>query len=324
MLAYVARRAGVSALMLLGVATLTFLLVHAAPGDPADLYTAREMDPAARAAVLASFGLDRPLPEQYLRWLAGLARGDLGWSFTHRRPVIEVLGERLAATMLLALPAFAITMALGAALGLVSAWRPGSAVDAAASAASLLLSSVPLFWLGSMLILAFSVRLGWFPSSGMRELIAPPGTLLGTIGDRLSHLALPAACLALGSAAATARFVRAGLLESLASPYAAAARARGAGERQVLLRHGLRNALLPLVTLAGLSVPFLLGGSVLVETVFSWPGMGGLSVEAIFARDYPVAMAVQLMLGALVVAGNLAADLGSALADPRLRDGWRP
>ncbi|HEY3176775.1 MAG TPA: ABC transporter permease [Candidatus Polarisedimenticolia bacterium] len=321
---YLARRLLVAVLLILGVATATFLLIHAAPGDPTDLYTASEMDPDARRAVIAAYGLDRPLAEQYGRWLAGVARGELGWSIAHRRPVASVILERMPRTLLLTVAAFALQLAAGLGIGVLAARRRGSWSDAAASGGALVLYSIPSFWLGALLIMFFALHLGWLPSSGMRDLIAAPSTIWGALIDRARHLVLPVLCLGLGSAASTARFVRSGLLASLAEGYVTAARARGARESSVVLRHALRNAILPVITLAGLSVPFLLSGSVMVENVFSWPGMGTLSVEALFARDYPVALACQLLLAVAVVAGNLAADVGLALADPRLREWARP
>jgi peptide/nickel transport system permease protein len=324
MTAYLIRRAAVAVLMLLGVATVTFLLIHSAPGDPADLYVSKEMDAPERAAVLAAFGLGRPLPEQYLRWIAGAARGELGWSFSHRRPVVEVMKERLPLTLELTLTAFLLHLVLGVAAGAVAALRRGSMWDALSTGGALVSYSVPSFWLAALMILWFAIHLGWLPSSGVQELVAPTTSLASAMADRARHLALPATCLALGSAACTARFVRAGLLSALSQEYALAARARGAREGTVVLRHALSNALLPVITLSGMTLPFLFGGSVLVETVFSWPGMGSLSVEAVFTRDYPVAMATQLLLAFMVVAGSFAADVGLALADPRLRAGWRP
>lgn len=324
MAAYLVRRAFVAILMLFGVATITFLLIHAAPGDPADLYLSREMDDGARAAVLATYGLDRPLTEQYFRWLSGVARGQLGWSISHRRPVADVMKDAIPFTLELTVTAFALHLILGVGSGVLAAWRRGTVWDALASGGTLVLYSMPSFWLGALMIMLFAVQLGWFPSSGVQDLILEPATLAGALADRAKHLVLPAACLALGSAACTARFVRAGMLSALSQEYVLAARSRGAGEGAVLMRHALANALLPVIALSGMSLPFLLGGSVLVESVFSWPGMGRVSVEAVFARDYPVVLASQLMLAFLVVAGSFAADIGLALADPRLRDGWRP
>ena len=316
---YLIRRAATAVLLLFGVATITFVLIHLAPGDPADLYLADEMEPAAREAVLAALGLDRPLHVQYGSWLASLARGDLGWSFAHRRPVSEVMRERIPYTLQITAAAFLLHLMLGIAVGVLSAWRAGTLWDALASGGSLVLYSIPSFWLAALLIFVFAIRLDWLPSSGIQDLVNIPLTWWEMFTDRMQHLALPVACLGLGSAAYTARFVRAGVLSSMAQEYVQSARARGAKESSVVLRHALRNALLPVIALAGLSLPFLFGGAVLVETVFAWPGMGSLSVEAVFARDYPVVMATQLLLAAMVVAGNFASDVGLVLADPRLR-----
>lgn len=317
------RRAALAVLLLLGVATITFLLIHAAPGDPTDLFLDDEMTPASRAAVLAAYGLDQPLHVQYARWLTSLARGNLGWSITHRRPVSEVMRERIPLTLQLTLLAFGLHLVLGIGVGVLAAWRRGSLLDALASGGSLILYSVPSFWLGALLIMVFAIHFGWLPSSGTQDLFASPTSTWDVITDRARHLVLPVLCLGLGSAAYTARFVRAGMLASLVQEYVQAARARGVPETSVLFRHALRNAMLPVITLAGLSLPFLFGGSILVETVFSWPGMGSLSVEAVFSRDYPLVLATQSLLAAMVVTGNFAADVGLAVVDPRLRGRWR-
>lgn len=319
MLSYLVRRALVAAGLLLSVVTITFLLIHAAPGDPADLYTTKEMDPVARARVLAAYGLDRPLTTQYVRWLSGLARGDLGWSISHQRPVATVLAETIPRTIALALPAFALHLAIGLTVGLIAAWRRGTLWDLIASGGSLIVYAVPSFWLGAMLILFFAIQLEWLPSSGLHDITAAPRSMWAELADRVRHMILPVACLGLGSAAYTARFVRGGLIDALGQEYALAARARGAARGTVLMRHALRNVIPAIITLSGMSLPFLLSGSVLVENVFSWPGIGKLSVEAVFARDYPVVLATQLLLAGAVVAGNFLADAGLAAADPRLR-----
>lgn len=324
LLPYLVRRLMAAALLVLGVATLTFVLIHAAPGDPSDLYLSKDMAPEARQAVLAAYGLDRPLLTQYGLWLTGLARVDLGWSISHRRPVTEVMAERIPWTLQITVLGFLVQLALGVGIGWLAARRPGSIDDLLASGTALVLYSVPLFWLGALLIMFFAFHLEWLPSSGMRSLIAAPSAWWPAVLDRARHLVLPVVCLGLGSAAATARYVRAGLLGARYSEYAVAARARGAGESRVLGRHAMKNTLLPLITLSGLSIPFLLGGSVLVENVFSWPGVGSLSIEAIYARDYPLVLAAQLLFSTTVIAGNLAADVALTFADPRLRERAAP
>ena len=321
LLPYLARRFIVAALLVLGVASLTFVLIHAAPGDPADMYLARDMDPAARQAVLAAYGLDRPLLTQYGLWLAGLGRLELGWSISHRRPVATVMAERIPKTLQITVPGFLLQLLLGIGIGWLAARRPGSLDDLLASGSALVVYSLPSFWLGALLIMFFAMTLGWLPSSGIRDLIAAPAAGWPAIVDRARHLILPVVCLGLGSAAATARYVRAGLLTARASDFATAARARGASETRVLGRHAMKNTLLPLITLSGLSIPLLLGGSVLVESVFSWPGIGSLSVEAIYARDYPLVLAAQLLFATTVIVGNLAADVALIIVDPRLREG---
>lgn len=320
LLPYLARRLLAAALLVLGVASLTFVLIHAAPGDPADMYLSREMEPAARQAVLTAYGLDRPLPVQYGLWLAGLARLDFGWSISHRRPVAEVIAERIPWTLQITVLGFALQLILGISIGWLAARQPGSLDDLLANGGALVVYSLPTFWLATLLIMFFALNLGWLPSSGMRNLIAPPTAWWPALVDRIRHLVLPVICLGMASAAATARYVRAGLLTAQYREYATAARARGASEPRVLGLHAMKNTLLPLITLSGLSIPFLLGGSVLVENVFSWPGVGSLSVQAIYARDYPLVLAAQLLFATAVIVGNFAADVALIVVDPRLRE----
>jgi peptide/nickel transport system permease protein len=320
---FVALRALQAVAIVFLVATLTFVLLHVAPGDP---FAARgEASGAAGRELLAqhrrNFGLDRPIAEQYLRYLGRLARGDLGISFAERRPAWRAIRDRLPNTLLLAAAALLVDFAVGIAIGVVQGARPGSPRDTWLSLASLTLYSVPVFWLGVMLLLVFSQWLGWLPAGGAADPVTYP--YLSTAGrawDRLKHLALPAATLGLVGAATTARYQRAAMLEVVRQDFVRAARARGLAERAVLLRHALRNALLPVITLFGLSLPILLSGAVLVETVFSWPGMGKLAVDSIFERDYFVVTGAAVLAAAMVLAGSLAADLLYAAVDPRARE----
>ena len=303
------------------VATATFLLLHLAPGDPVGTTLASPLvAPSVRAHWRAVYGLDQPLPVQYARYLASVVRGDFGFSIPHQQPVRDVLAAAIPNTLLLMGVALVLAFALGIATGLLQARRRGGALDQALGAGSLLFYSMPDFWLALMMLLVFGYRLHALPVTGMYDPVLYP--YLGfwaRLADRARHLVLPAATLALLSAAAIARFQRAALLDASAQDWVRTARAKGVSERRVLLRHVLRNALLPTITLFGLALPALLGGAVFVETIFSWPGMGMLTVEAIGSRDYPVLTAAVILASTLVILGNLLADALAAAADPRVR-----
>jgi peptide/nickel transport system permease protein len=322
MATWVLRRLLAALALVFAVVTLTFFAIHAAPGKPFLAGGDRPVDPAVEAALRERFGLDRSLPVQYGRYLEALARGDLGESFAQRRPVSAALRDAIPNTLTLAAVALAIDLLLGLALGTFQAARAGRRWDVALTNASLLVYSLPTFWLALVLLLVFGERLQWFPVGGITDPVLYDSLSLGgRVLDRLHHLALPALSLGVVGAAGTARFQRAATLEVMGQDFVRAARGRGLGPTRVLLRHGLRNALLPYITLAGLSLPFLLTGSVVVETVFAWPGMGKLAADAIAARDYPVVTATALCASLLVVLGSLLADVLYAVTDPRIRRG---
>jgi len=322
-LTFLARRLALALVTTAAVVAITFALVHLAPGEP---FVAgaegRFVPPETVARLRERFGLGRPLGVQFARYAINLAQGDLGESFARHRPVADVLREALPNTLLLGGAALLLSFVLGIGLGIVQAARAGSLTDAALGTIVLAFYSVPAFWLGLMLLLVFGEWLHWLPVAGMTD-AALHGTLstLGRALDVARHLVLPALTLALVNAAAVARYHRAAMLEALGADFVRAARARGLAEGRVVLCHALRSALAPAITLAGLSVPALLTGSVLVESVFGWPGMGRVAYEAIFARDYNVITAVVVVAGLLVALGNLLADLGVAAADPRVRRG---
>ncbi len=313
--------------LLLGIATITFIIVRLAPGDPMDMYMEqrfqRDVDPAVIELLRKKYGLDQPLPVQYAKWIGNIARGDLGESFRYRRPVATLIVERVPYTLQLAALALVMDALIGIALGIFSAVKQYSRADRAITLGSLVMYSIPGFWLALMLVLAFSVNLGWFPTSQTRSLDYELLSAGGKVADRLWHLALPVFVLGVASAAGTARYMRTKLLDVLSEEYVLAARARGLSERVVILQHALRNALIPIVTIYGLALPFLLGGAVLIEKVFAWPGMGLLAVEAIGARDYPVILATSMIAAVLVVLGNLLADVTYALVDPRVSYGGK-
>lgn len=321
MAAFAVRRLGAAALTLLVVVTLSFVLAHLAPGAPflGDAER-RRADPAQLDRMRAEFGLDRPLAEQYARYAVNALTGDLGESFVHRRSVTALLGERLPNTILLGGTALLLSLAGGIGLALAQAARAGSRTDAALGAVALVFYSMPAFWLGLILLWVFGQALDWFPVGGMTEPVVH--ARLGPVDralDVLRHLVLPALTLALVQMAAVARFQRGALVDTLRAEFVRAARARGLSGRAVLVRHALRAALAPVLALAGVMLPALLAGSVLVETVFGWPGLGRLLHEAIAQRDYNVITACGLVAGVLVTVGSLGADLAAHALDPRVR-----
>jgi peptide/nickel transport system permease protein len=314
------RRIGAALLTILLVVSITFVLAHLAPGEPmlADAERMRS-DPARIARVRAEFGLDRPLPVQYGMYVANAMRGNLGDSFMMRRPVVAVLRERLPRTALLAFTSLLLALAAGIAVATLQARRAGSWGDAVLGAVTLTFYSMPVFWLGLILLVVMAQWLGWFPVGGMTTAVEHERMgMMARAWDVGRHLVLPALTLALVQTAEIARFQRGALLDALGSGFVRAARARGASERVVLLRHALRAALAPAIVLAGMLLPALLAGSVLVESVFAWPGMGRLTHDAILARDYNVILAAAIVSGAVVALGNLAADFAVRRLDPRM------
>ncbi|MFI9842146.1 ABC transporter permease [Nonomuraea sp. NPDC051941] len=316
MLAYLVRRLLTNAAVFLLISVGVFLLIRAAPGDPVRMMVDPERlasgGPAFVAAKRAELGLDKPVLVTYGIWLRDVLGGDLGHSFVSRRPVAEVLGERMGPTVLLMGTALAIGLVLAVAAGTLAAIRRDTALDHATTVAGLGAISVPGFFLGIAAIYLFSLRLGWVPSSGM----STPGD--GGAADILAHLVLPAAVLGLSIAGPFTRYVRAGLLAELDADYVRTAEAKGAGPGRVLMRHALRNALVPLITVVMISIPQLLAGAVAVEQVFAWPGMGQLAVSSIGQLDHPVVIGFAMFVAVLVLVCNLAADLLYAVADPRI------
>ncbi len=303
------------------VATLTFVLLHLAPGDPFTPATESTLvSPEVIEQQRRNFGLDRPVHVQYVRYLANLARGDLGYSFSERRSVGAAIGERLPNTLLLAGTALVVAFGLGILIGVVQGARPGSHADNLLSIVVLTLYSVPVFWLGLMLVLVFGLGLDWLPVSGAQDpAVYPHLSWIGKLWDRAVHLVLPTLTLGIVVTAVTARYQRAAMIEVIRQDFVRTARSKGLAERTVLLRHALRNALLPAITLFGLAFPILLSGAVLVETVFSWPGLGKLAFDAIGKRDYHVVTGSAMIAALMVVVGNLLADLLYQAVDPRIR-----
>ena len=318
MATWLVRRLVASIAIVFAVVTITFVVVHLAHGTPCG--QERPLPPEVCKALCVQFGCDKPLPVQYALYIAGLFQGNLGYSIALHRPVADALAEAIPNTFTLALVALAIDFALGLALGVYQAVRERSVGDIVLGNVALFVNSMPVFWLGLVLLLAFAERHPWFPAGGeSNPVLCPLVDSAPCVLDALWHLALPALTLGLVGAAGTARYQRAAMLEVIRQDYVRTARAKGLRERRVLLVHALRNALLPFITLFGLAFPFLLTGAVLIETVFSWPGMGRLAVTAVFQRDYPVVTGAALVTSTMVVLGSLIADVLYAVADPRIR-----
>jgi peptide/nickel transport system permease protein len=317
---FLLRRLAASFLLLLLVLTVTFFFLRLLPGDPTQIFENRPLTPEQQRNLQRIYGLDRPLPEQYLHWMGAVARGDLGISLSQLRPVSTVLGEALSATVTLTLAALAVEYSLAFLLGIASALRRGSAVDHSIRIVTLLLYSQPVFWLGLMAILLFSYVWPVLPAGYMRSVDADLLTPAGRLLDLLHHLLLPALVMGLAVTGGTARFLRGKLIEVMSQDYIRAARAKGISERRVVWVHGLRNAVVPLIQVLTLSLPGMLSAAVVVEVVFSWPGLGRLLFQAVGTRDYPLILGATALSATMVVLSNLLADVLHALADPRVRD----
>ena len=304
MLTYLLRRILIAVPTLLGVVLLVFLMVRLAPGDPAILLAGEFATPETLEAIRTRYGLDRPLPEQFALYLGALLQGDLGESARSRRPVLEELKTYFPNTVVLATAAILVALATGIPLGILAALRQGSWLDLGVMVLALLGVSMPVFWFGLLAILIFSVELGWFPVAGK-------GTL--------AHLVLPAVTLGINATALLARMTRGTLVEVLSLDYIRTARAKGLAERVVIFKHALRNALIPVVTVAGLEFGSLLAGAVITETIFAWPGLGQLLVGSILSRDYPVVQGAVLLVAFTFTLVNLMVDLLYAWIDPRVR-----
>jgi peptide/nickel transport system permease protein len=321
MLVYLAKRAAQSVLLVWIIMTITFFLLHLAPGDPMARYDDPQIPGETIEMMRRQFGLDKPVAVQYVKWIASFTRGDFGASLRYNRPVRGMIEETIPNTLRLTVAALFIYIVLGIALGMVSAARRYSVFDRVSTIAALFIYSIPSFWLALMLIMLFSLKLGIFPSSHMESIGSSSLSGLDLLWDRLTHLVLPAVVLGVASAAGMARYMRGSMLDVLRQDYIRTARAKGLGEGTVLMKHAFRNAAIPVITVVGLSLPFLLGGAVVTEKIFSWPGMGSLMVESIFTRDYPVVLAITFIVSVMVILGNLLADIGYVLLDPRIAYG---
>ncbi len=303
---YIVRRLLLLVPVLLGVSTLVFLLIHMIPGDPVEVMLGEQAQEADKAALRHALGLDAPLATQYVRFLKGVATGDLGESLRTHRPVIETLLARFPATLELTVAAMLIALSIALPLGIVAAVRQRRIADHLSMSFAMLGVSMPSFWLGPLLILLFSLEIGWFPVAGR---------------EQWGAVVLPALTLGTGMSAILTRMVRSSLLEVIRADFVRCARAKGLPEPRVILRHALANALIPVVTVVGLQFGALLAGSIITETIFAWPGVGRLTIQAIQTRDYPLVQGCILWIAMGYVAVNLAVDLLYAWIDPRIRLG---
>ena len=301
--------------------TILFFLMRAAPGDPLSrVGEGRPLSPAEVAALRARYGLDQPVGTQFVFFVSGLLRGDLGVSIEYGRPVTALLAERLPATILLGASVLLLNFTVGLWLGVRQAVRRGGREDRWLTTVSLVGYAMPSFWLGLVLAWLVGIKLRLLPAAGMQDpLLSLDPSFPARVADVLRHLVLPAITLSIVSIAATMRYQRDAMLEVLGLPYIVTARAKGLAERDVTWRHAWRNALFPVITLFGVWLPILVTGSVFVEAVFAWPGLGSLAAAAVWGRDYPVLMGASLLVAALVVAGGFVTDIAYALLDPRVR-----
>ena len=308
--------------LLLGITVICFFVMRLAPGSPTDLQT--QMNPKASAEMkerlMSMYELDKPIHVQYWSWLKKLGRGDLGTSFSSdHRPVSDKILERLPITILINFLSLLIIIAVAVPIGVLSAVHQDSLFDKVTAVFVFIGFAVPTFWLALLLMIFFGISLGWLPLSGLRSLNYEYLSAWGQLVDLAKHLILPVFISAFGGLAGLSRYMRANMLEVIRQDYILTARAKGLSERQVIYKHALRNALLPAITILGLSIPGLIGGSVIFETIFAIPGMGQLFYMSVMARDYPTVMGILLIGAILTLVGNLIADVSYALADPRIR-----
>jgi peptide/nickel transport system permease protein len=326
-LVYALRRLVLAIPLLIGITLISFVVIHLAPGEPVELQTGDlsvQGDARQKQALRELYGLDQPLPVQYGRWLVRLARLDFGRSFSSDgRPVLAKIAERLPVTLLLNIVEMLIILAIAVPIGVLSATRQYSTFDKVTTMFVFVGFATPDFWLALLLMILFGVQLGWLPISGLRSLNWEYLSFWQQQSDFLAHLVLPIVVATFGGLAGFSRYMRQSMLEVVRQDYIQSARAKGLAERVVIGKHALRNAMLPIVTILGLSLPGLIGGSVIVESVFAIPGMGQLMVQAVFERDYPVIMGNLVIVATLTLVANLIADLVYGVVDPRIRVGRR-
>jgi peptide/nickel transport system permease protein len=318
---YIIRRILIAIPTLLGISVITFGIIHLAPGGPLNfmLETQYDVDPEMILYMKELLGLDKPIHEQYIIWLKNLLMGNIGKSYISQIPVAELIGHYWFQTLKLALTALFLSLSIAVPLGVISAVKKDSLFDNASRLFALLGVSLPWFWTGLMAIFIFSVRLDIFPVFGARTIGQEYASGFEAFKDQIMHLALPALVMAFGSTALTTRLVRSSMLDVLNQEYIMTARAKGVKERIVVYKHALKNALLPVITLVGLSIGFLLSGSTTLETIFAWPGLGRFVVLSTFHRDYPAIMAMTMIVSTMVVISSIITDIVYGLLDPRIR-----
>jgi len=306
-------------LLLLGI-SLTFFIIHLAPGDPSDRFLSPSMSPNIKKSITEKFGLDKPLYSQYTSWLKNIVIDfDFGKSFANGRQVSEIISDAMTPTLLLSSLSLIFGIVVGTVAGVYSALKAGSKTDKIITSLLLFFYSVPTFWLGLILLGVFAIGLNWLPASQINSIFHDQLGFFGKIGDYFTHLLLPVFTLGITTAPIFGRFVRSNMIEILNSDFIISARARGLTERKIIFTYGFRNALLPVISLIGNSIPALFSGAVVIEVIYSLPGMGRVMVDAALGRDYPIIMAAGTVAFISVIIGNLLADLGYAAADPRVR-----
>lgn len=315
---YLLRRLVISLPILFGISIFTFTMVNLAPGDPVAALinpeTAAQLGPEWYALQRERLGLDAPVPVRYVRWISEIVQGNFGYSMFDRLPVLDKISARVWPTLYLMLTVQLISLTIAVPIGIISALKQYSAIDYAVTIFGFAAISIPSFFLALGGIYVFSLRLGWLPVANMRTLGQP-----SSFGDYLSHLVLPATVLGLANAAPLIRYVRSSMLEVIRQDYVRVARAKGLGEWAVIMSHAARNALIPLITVIALTLPAILGGTVVIETIFAWPGMGQLAISAVRNRDYPMIMALNMIIATLILLSNLLADILYAAVDPRIK-----
>ena len=319
MITYLIKRILGAIPLLLGLVTLVFLITRLLPGDPTLLFISPKVPPHIAAQLRTEFGLDQPMMVQYVHWVAGLATGNLGFSFTHQRAVVDVIGDAFLNTALLAGAAIILEVVIGVLIGILAAQYRHSFLERWISYGGLVIYTMPVFWVATLLLLLFSQALGILPSSHMHSIGAEHLNPFNYDLDLLKHLILPSLTLALPGAAGLARFVYTQLAITTRQQYVSTARSFGFSDRRILLKYALPNALLPLITLVGLELGGLLSGALVTETIFAWPGIGRITVTAIFARDYPLILGCTIISGVVVILGNLIADVLYTAVDPRVK-----
>ena len=307
--------------LLIGISIINFTIMHLAPGDPVLLLSERNATPEELARIRALYGLDEPIHVQYVKWLGHVLKGDFGRSFVDGRPVMDHILERLPYTLYLNFIVMIIIYLVAIPVGVISALRQYSKFDHAVTFLTFLGQALPSFWFALLLIYAVGIKSNWLPIAGVATIGVNVKTsgLWATILDRAKYLILPVTVVSLGSMAGIARYMRSSMLEVIRQDYVRTARAKGLPEKVVIIKHALRNALLPIVTLLGFELPALFSGTAIIETIFSWPGLGLLSMRAIFQRDYQIVMAMNMIGATLMVLGNFLADILYVIVDPRIK-----